>query len=348
MSNPCVHFTPTSSRLESTMPPHKKRRLTQADLERNSTSYVNRSAPRQIMSSLSRSGLSTTTRIIGAPSVQQEKPSTIPTEPTATTSLYAEESKLQLNFVEESRTQRAKLRAEYQEFLPTAAKLLMMQEADSRIGQLCSCGHAARRVRCQQCLQQAPLCHSCWLGAHKHQPLHWAEAWDETKGYFVRHDISMLMPESLGIPHYNKPEPKPKAKNLYPTIHHLSSTPSPPPFSAPHPSLRTPAIVPAPAPVHTAVPRDNSPRSILLPSGSGSARLEHSHAPVPPYRSRTTSSGPNTPPNIPAIFTLPIPTIASLPATVTSTAATPLSPASTTSLGDGDEDVDVDPVIGSR
>ncbi|KAJ3738874.1 hypothetical protein DFH05DRAFT_1545123 [Lentinula detonsa] len=145
---------------------------------------------------------------------------------------------------------------------------------------------------------------------------------------------------------YNKPEPKPKAKNLYPTIHHISSTPSPPPFSAPHPSSCTPAIVPAPTPVHTAVPRDNSPRSILLPSGSGSARLEHSHAPVPPYRSRTSSSGPNIPPNIPAISTLPIPTISSLPATAT-TAATPLSPASTTSLGDGDEDVDVDPVIGS-
>ncbi|KAJ3987145.1 hypothetical protein F5890DRAFT_1499710 [Lentinula detonsa] len=125
------------------------------------------------------------------------------------------------------------------------------------------------------------------------------------------------------------------------------STPSPPPFSAPHPSSCTPAIVPAPTPVHTAVPRDNSPRSILLPSGSGSARLEHSHAPVPPYRSRTSSSGPNIPPNIPAISTLPIPTISSLPATAT-TAATPLSPASTTSLGDGDEDVDVDPVIGSR
>ncbi|KAJ3990896.1 hypothetical protein F5050DRAFT_1879536, partial [Lentinula boryana] len=182
------------------MPPHKKRKLTQADLERNSSSYVNRSAPRQIMSSLSRSGLSTTTRIIGAPSVQQETGSAIPAEPTATTSLYAEESMPELDFVEESRTQRAKLLAEYQEFLPTAAKLLMMQEADLRIGQLCSCGHAARRVRCQQCLQQAPLCHSCWLGAHKHQPLHWAEAWDETKGYFVRHDISMLMPESLGIP----------------------------------------------------------------------------------------------------------------------------------------------------
>ncbi|KAJ3987157.1 hypothetical protein F5890DRAFT_1551686 [Lentinula detonsa] len=42
-----------------------------------------------------------------------------------------------------------------------------------------------------------------------------------------------------------------------------------------------------------------------------------------------------------------IPTISSLPATAT-TAATPLSPPSTTSVGDGDEGVDVDPVIGSR
>ncbi|KAJ3999555.1 hypothetical protein F5050DRAFT_1709609 [Lentinula boryana] len=116
---------------------------------------------------------------LNAPSVQQEKGSAIPPEPTSTTSLYAEESKPELDFVEESQMQRAKLLAEYQEFLPTAARLLMMQEADSRI---------------------APLCHSCWLGAHKHQPLHWAEAWDEMKGYFVHHDISMLMPESLGIP----------------------------------------------------------------------------------------------------------------------------------------------------
>ncbi|KAJ4000102.1 hypothetical protein F5050DRAFT_1709267 [Lentinula boryana] len=158
---------------------------------------------------------------------------------------------------------------------------------------------------------------------------------------------------SADNPNYNKPKPKPKAKNPYPTIHHLSSTPSPPPFPAPHPSSRAPASVPAPAPVHTAVPRDNSPRSILLPSGtgsgSGSARLEHSHAPVPPYRSRTSSSGPNIPPNIniPAISTLPIPTISSLPATATA-AATPLSPASTTSVGDGDEDGGVDPVIRLR
>ncbi|KAJ3994816.1 hypothetical protein F5050DRAFT_1809260 [Lentinula boryana] len=115
------------------MPPHKKRKLTQADLERNSSSYVNRSAPQQIMSSLSRSGLSTTTQIIGAPSVQQEKGSAIPPEPTSTTSLYAEESKPELDFVEESRTQRAKLLVEYQEFLPTTAKLLMMQESDLRI-----------------------------------------------------------------------------------------------------------------------------------------------------------------------------------------------------------------------
>ncbi|KAJ3987154.1 hypothetical protein F5890DRAFT_1472476 [Lentinula detonsa] len=175
--------------------------------------------------------------------------------------------------------------------------------------------------------------------------------WDSTKDSSTMNNLPPIPSapsSSADNLNYNKPK-KPKAKNPYPTIHHISSTPSPPPFPAPHPSSGTPASVPAPAPVHTAVPRDNSSRSILLPSssGSGSARQEHSHAPTPPYRSRTSSSGPNIPPNIPAISTLPIPTISSLPATAT-TAATPLSPASTTSVGDGDEDVDVDPVIGSR
>lgn len=76
-----------------------------------------------------------------------------------------------------------------------------MKEVDLRIGTTCSCGSGLREVRCLDCTQLSPLCRSCWVEAHKHNPFHWAETWSHERGYFVRQDISTVLPDSdYGIP----------------------------------------------------------------------------------------------------------------------------------------------------
>ncbi|KAJ3791641.1 hypothetical protein GGU11DRAFT_665932, partial [Lentinula aff. detonsa] len=47
--------------------------------------------------------------------------------------------------------------------------------------------------RCLECVQSIPLCRSCWVRAHCHQPLHWAHVWDPEPGYFKRQDISTIL-----------------------------------------------------------------------------------------------------------------------------------------------------------
>ncbi|KAJ3979929.1 hypothetical protein F5890DRAFT_1420566 [Lentinula detonsa] len=73
----------------------------------------------------------------------------------------------------------------------------MSQEADSRIGTRCFCDQAIRQVRCLECFQFAPLCRSCWIHAHQHQPFHWAHVWDTEHGYFHRQDISTILDSDL-------------------------------------------------------------------------------------------------------------------------------------------------------
>ncbi|KAJ3712073.1 hypothetical protein C8R42DRAFT_728368 [Lentinula raphanica] len=106
------------------------------------------------------------------------------------------------NFVEDTektRTQRARLLAEYSENFALVARLLMAKEADHRIGSVCECNEAPREVRCFSCMQRAPLCRRCWVQAHVYQPLHWAHVWSERRGYFTCQDISTVFPEGSGI-----------------------------------------------------------------------------------------------------------------------------------------------------
>lgn len=74
---------------------------------------------------------------------------------------------------------------------------MMEQEADSQIGTMCHCGIHHREVRCLDCKQSPLLCRSCWVLAHRHEPLHWAHVWGGS--YFQRQDISGLLSD-YGIP----------------------------------------------------------------------------------------------------------------------------------------------------
>ncbi|KAJ3776407.1 hypothetical protein FB446DRAFT_842401 [Lentinula raphanica] len=65
---------------------------------------------------------------------------------------------------------------EYGDNFALVARLLIAKEADPHIGALCGCGQARR------------------------QPLHWAEVWDDTRGYFSRQDISTVPAQGHSIP----------------------------------------------------------------------------------------------------------------------------------------------------
>ncbi|KAJ3717417.1 hypothetical protein C8R42DRAFT_566472, partial [Lentinula raphanica] len=44
-------------------------------------------------------------------------------------------------------------------------------------------------------------CRSCWIRAHRNQPLHWAHVWNSERGYFQRHIISTVLGSgAYGIP----------------------------------------------------------------------------------------------------------------------------------------------------
>ncbi|KAJ3715761.1 hypothetical protein C8R42DRAFT_725564 [Lentinula raphanica] len=129
-----------------------------------------------------------------APSIVVPRPHALPhsdlhnEKPSASTN--APQTAESFEDTEQTRTRRAQLLAEYSENFALVARLLIAKEADPRIGHPCECGHAPRQVRCSSCMQMAPLCSSCWVDQHKYQPLHWAEVWDDSRGYFSRQDIS--------------------------------------------------------------------------------------------------------------------------------------------------------------
>ncbi|TEB31109.1 hypothetical protein FA13DRAFT_1754893 [Coprinellus micaceus] len=84
---------------------------------------------------------------------------------------------------------------EFQACIPQILDLLI--EAQNRtVGLLedCTCGHGKCTVTCFDCTQYPVTCESCFVAAHKHHPLHWAEVWTSKLGCFVRHDISALSP----------------------------------------------------------------------------------------------------------------------------------------------------------
>ncbi|KAJ7447699.1 hypothetical protein FB451DRAFT_777855 [Mycena latifolia] len=73
-------------------------------------------------------------------------------------------------------------------------KVLTVEETDANMGKPCPCGAegATCEVQCPNCTQYAASCKACFIAAHKNNPFHWAEVWDESQGVFRRHNLSAL------------------------------------------------------------------------------------------------------------------------------------------------------------
>lgn len=100
-----------------------------------------------------------------------------------------------------------------------AATLLMEKESDRSVGTVCHCGERTREVRCVDCDQRELLCRQCWIVAHKHSPLHWAEVWNADRGYFTHQDISTVLTEGYAIPLGHSGNPcRQASKPLFMTI----------------------------------------------------------------------------------------------------------------------------------
>ncbi|KAE9389522.1 hypothetical protein BT96DRAFT_1003161 [Gymnopus androsaceus JB14] len=117
------------------------------DKQLNSQQYMNASAPRQTVTTVSGSTTFTHTTIIALSPATQSTPQPTPQTLTPQSELVddtMEQDEVPIeDFSEETKTQHAKLLAEYSDIFSLAAKLLMQKEADHCIGTPCSCGGAA-------------------------------------------------------------------------------------------------------------------------------------------------------------------------------------------------------------
>ncbi|KAJ3765732.1 hypothetical protein FB446DRAFT_794766 [Lentinula raphanica] len=180
----------------------KQRKITKTKLERNTSQFSNLNVPKKTFTVIDNGQKTIRAQTLPrtSPSLASVLPPMVPALPDASSgNLLIEDD--DADFSEETRTQHAKLLEEYADLFEPAAQLIMRKEADPRIGMRCCCNKASHEVQCLKCTQFPPLCCSCWVQAHKHQPLHWAHVWNEERGYFQRHDISTVLgSDSYGIP----------------------------------------------------------------------------------------------------------------------------------------------------
>ncbi|KAJ6613362.1 hypothetical protein B0H10DRAFT_1805575 [Mycena sp. CBHHK59/15] len=71
--------------------------------------------------------------------------------------------------------------------------------------------------QCYDCKGYETSCQLCFVEAHIRNPFHWAEVWDTTQGFFVRHDISKLN-HIIQLGHNGKPCPEPCGKRLFAVV----------------------------------------------------------------------------------------------------------------------------------
>ncbi|KAJ6555358.1 hypothetical protein DFH09DRAFT_1084916 [Mycena vulgaris] len=91
-------------------------------------------------------------------------------------------------------TQNAQLLEDFGAHFDLLAALLLEYEADDRAGSPCACGRddMIASTQCNDCTEYEMSCSACFVNAHIQNPFHWAEVWDSSQGFFIRHDISKL------------------------------------------------------------------------------------------------------------------------------------------------------------
>ncbi|KAJ3978599.1 hypothetical protein F5890DRAFT_1560042 [Lentinula detonsa] len=188
------------------MPARKFRKISSQELEQNTSAVHSSSERRHVFTVVNGSQSHSTTSYSPkrTPVVIAEPPTASfqsKAQPAVNSTEIPPDMETPLQLKEEVETQRAKLLEEYSVIFDDVLKLLVMKEADSRIGTPCCCGSAPREVRCESCEHSVPFCRSCWVEAHRHTTSHWAQVWDSERGFFVRHDIStVLNNKTFGIP----------------------------------------------------------------------------------------------------------------------------------------------------
>jgi hypothetical protein len=93
-------------------------------------------------------------------------------------------------------SQTSQLIKDFEQFIPELGQLMLELEAAPLAGTPCHCGVGTRTTTCEECTEYELSCDKCFITAHRNTPFHWAEVWDASRGFFVRHDISMLPLES--------------------------------------------------------------------------------------------------------------------------------------------------------
>ncbi|CAA7262273.1 unnamed protein product [Cyclocybe aegerita] len=85
--------------------------------------------------------------------------------------------------------------------LPELLNVLMDDNSSPSLNMLCQCGAigAVRTTLCRECFGYELSCSECFIRQHSQTPTHWADVWNATGQYFVRHDISTLREKGYAI-----------------------------------------------------------------------------------------------------------------------------------------------------
>ncbi|KAJ7131849.1 hypothetical protein C8R43DRAFT_956812 [Mycena crocata] len=127
---------------------------------------------------------------------------------------------------DKKKTQNSQLIDDFAEHFPTLGELMLELEASPHVGTVCDCGAGTRTTTCRDCTEYVLSCDKCFISAHRNNPLHWAQVWDASQGFFVCHDISMLPLASeredrhfIQLGHGGHACPKPGKVLLFTIIH---------------------------------------------------------------------------------------------------------------------------------
>ncbi|KDR65131.1 hypothetical protein GALMADRAFT_148963 [Galerina marginata CBS 339.88] len=117
-----------------------------------------------------------------------------------------------------TRTQASKTLSDFQDAFPKLLDFMFEHHADAACGSSCRCQRpgATNTTRCYDCQFYPISCSDCFIESHACLPSHWAEVWDSTRGFFVRHDIATLKPDiaSVNLGHGGIPCSSAYANNL--------------------------------------------------------------------------------------------------------------------------------------
>ncbi|KAK6984264.1 hypothetical protein R3P38DRAFT_3332856 [Favolaschia claudopus] len=99
--------------------------------------------------------------------------------------------------LKKARTQNGQLLDDFESHFEELGWLLLEKEANCTTDMVCGCGSGKKRTtKCFDCLDYSTTCPDCLVHAHINNPTHWAEVWDSSAGFFIRHENSITQSNS--------------------------------------------------------------------------------------------------------------------------------------------------------